>query len=94
MDNNAAILILAGAALAGGIAFGRAAAAEAEARRRESEFEEFEEQHYRAVGFSRASEAPVGVGRDLAALTAAVIGMSMMIAATPEMIAELKRLGD
>ena len=93
MNDNAGTLILAGALLAGGIALGRAVATEVEARRSESEFEEFEEQHYRAAGFSRESEQPVSVAEDLGALFAALVGMGLMIASTPQMIDELKQLG-
>lgn len=89
-------VILAGAIAVGGFALGKAVIDHvlwSRAPERDWDEDVFEEQHYRAAGFQRASET-ANVGRDIGAFAAAIIAFGMMIAAVPETAAELRRLGN
>jgi hypothetical protein len=97
VEQSNAQLIVAGALAVGGFALGKAIVdevlfARSPARDWDEDADTFEEAHYRAAGFSRASEVS-SAARDMGALFAALVGIGLTMAAVPETIDELKKLG-
>lgn len=97
MEQQNAQLILAGGLAVGGFALGKAIIdhvlwSRSPLRDLEDDLETFEDAHYRAAGFRRASEV-ASAARDLGALFAALVGIGLTIAAVPETIDELRKLG-
>lgn len=90
-------LFLAGALVVGGFALGRAIIDHAldSKKARETDLDEFEEQHYRAAGFYKAGERPTktaSVDKIVSAI-AGIAGIAYTIYTLPNAIEQWKKLG-